>query len=169
MRTKCEYRTSSKENYLRFLKKKNLTEEDITYKKYCDILEISNWMFIEYALKTGKQVYLPFGFGPIVVTKKRLKMYKIYTDKVTKEEKKIINLRIDWFKTKKLGKRVYHTNEHSDGFNCKWMWFSNLSRLHMSGLYVFKPCRYASRAIARYVKNTKENYIENYLEWERIK
>ena len=162
MRTKCEYRTCSKENYLRFLNKKNLTETDLSFKKYSDILNISNWMFIEYALKTGKKIYLPFGFGPLVVSKKKLKIYKEH------EGKKYINLRIDWLKTKKAGKRIYHTNEHTDGFNFKWMWFSGESKLHMSDLYVFVPSRYVSRAITTYIKNTKESYKDIYLQWGRV-
>lgn len=158
-RRKREYRTYSRENYDRFLKENNITEQELPYPKYCKNLEVCNWMFVEYALRTGSKVHLPYGFGAIAVNKKMLKRYKEY------KGKKYINLRVDWGKTNKLGKRIYHTNEHSDGYNFKWVWFPTEAKIHLADLYVFKPGRYASRAINKYVKKPHSHYKELYLEW----
>jgi len=158
-RTKKEYRTYSRENYDRFLKENNISEKELPYSKYCKNLEVCNWMFVEYALRTGQKVQLPHGFGTLAVNKKKLKMYKEHNGK------KYINLRIDWKKTRELGKKVYHTNEHSDGFNFRWMWFSEDAKLFLSDLYVFKPGRYVSRAINKYVRKVNAQYKELYLEW----
>lgn len=163
-RTKREYRTSSKENYNRFLKENNLTEKDLSYPKYTKNIEICNWMWIEYALRTGQKVYLPHGFGPIVVNKKKLKTYKTFKDKEG-NLKKVVNLRTDWFLTRKLKKKVYHTNEHSDGYNFRWAWFPSEGKFHLSDLYVFKPGRYTSRAINKYVRHPSGQYKDLYLEW----
>lgn len=161
-RTKKEYRTYSRENYDRFIKENNISEKDLPYNKYCKNLEVCNWMFVEYCLRTGNKITLPFGFGPLAVSKKKLKMYKEHNGV------KYINLRPDWKKTKEIGKKVYHTNEHSDGFNFKWMWFKEDSKISFSELYVFKPGRYASRAINKYIKKANAQYKELYLEWSKF-
>jgi hypothetical protein len=164
-RRKKEYRTNSRENYDRFLKENNLKESDLSFTKYCKNLEVCNWMFIEYALRTGSKVYLPYGFGPLAVNKKMLKRFKEFKDK-DGNLKKVVNLRVNWAKTKELGKKVYHTNEHSDGYNFRWIWFPEESKLHLSDLYVFRAARYPSRAINKYVRRTG-NFKELYLEWTK--
>ncbi len=157
-KTKREYRTCSKENYNRFIKENNISEKELSFAKYVKNLQVCNWMYIEYALRTGLKVSLPYGWGSFAVNKRKLKMYKEF------EGKRYINLRVDWAKTKKLGKRIYHTNEHSDGYNFRWLWFPEDAKLHLSDLYVFKPGRYSSRAINKYIKKSPY-YKELYLEW----
>lgn len=163
-RQKKEYRTNSRENYDRFMKENKLIEKDLSYAKYCKNLEICNWMFVEYALRTGQKVQLPYGFGSIAVNKKMLKRFKEFKDK-DGNIRKVVNLRVNWAKTREIGKKVYHTNEHSDGYNFRWIWFGAESKIHLSDLYVFKPGRYASRAISKYVKKPGGQYKEIYLEW----
>lgn len=162
-RTKIEYNTGSVANYNRFLKENKLTKEQLPFKKFTKNIEICNWMWIEYALKTGNKVVLPFGFGPIAVNKKMLKRFKEY------DGKKYVNLRIDWAKTKKIGKRVYHTNEHTDGYNFKWAWFPKQSKIYLPDLYNFKACRYASREITKYVNKPDAFYSQMYLDWQNTK
>ena len=164
-RKKKEYRTGSKENYIRFLKENKVNQLDLSYEKYCKNIEICNWMFIEYALRTGKKITLPHGFGAIAVNKKKLNMYKEFVD-ADGNKQKYINLRPNWEKTRKLGKKIYHTNEHTDGYNFRWAWFPGEAKIYLSSLYVFKPGRYASREIARYIKNKPEfQYKELYMQW----
>ena len=158
-RVKREYSTSSKENYDRFIKANKLIKADLSYEKYNKFINLNNWMSVEYVLETGYKVRLPFGFGDLSINKKKLNKFKEF------EGKKYINLRIDWQKTKKEGKRIYHTNEHSDGFNHKWVWFPQSALMHLNKLYVFSPCRYASRAIAKYIKKPGSIYKELYNEY----
>lgn len=157
-RRKIEYSTHSRENYDRFIKQYKISEKDLPYNKYVKNIKICNWMFIEYALRTGFKTVLPFGFGSIVVNKRKLKMFKEF------QGKRYVNLRVDWAKTRKLGKRIYHTNEHTDGYNFRWLWLPENVKLHLSDLYVFKPGRYASRGINKYIRKSPE-YKELYLEW----
>lgn len=161
MRVKKEYRTCSKENYERFIKANKISEKDLPYNKYVKNIEICNWMFAEYALSTGNKVSLPYGFGSIAVNKKKLKRFKEYNGK------KYVNLRIDWNKTRKEGKRIYHTNEHSDGYNFRWAWFPEDARIHLSHIYVFKPGRYTSRAINQYVRKPGAYFKDMYLQWKK--
>ena len=156
---KIQYRTYSRENYDNFLKENRILESELSFQKWKKNLEVCNWMWIEYALRTGMKVYLPFGFGPIAVNKKMLKRFK------THKGKKYVNLRVDWKKTKEQGKYIYHTNEHTDGFNYRWLWASTEAKFYLSDLYVFKAGRYASRAIAKYINKPKEDYKSLYLEW----
>ena len=156
---KKQYRTYSRENYDTFLKEHRMLESQLSFPKWKKNLEICNWMWIEYALRTGMKVVLPFGFGPVAVNKKMLKRFKEY------KGNKFINLRIDWKRTKQHGKHIYHTNEHSDGFNYKWLWSSKEAKFYLSDLYVFKPGRYASRAIAKYINKPGADYKGLYLEW----
>ncbi len=158
-RKKREYRTYSRENYDRFLLENNLGEKDISYQKFCKNLEVCNWMFVEYILRTGAKINLPHGFGTLTITKRMLKRYKIYNGV------KYINLKVDWGKTNKLGKKIYHNNEHSDGYNFKWAWFGREAKFHLSDLYNFKPGRYPSRAISKYIKKPNGQFQELYLEW----
>lgn len=157
-RSKVQFWSHSKDNYNRFLKENNVTEKELSYKKYKRIIETCNWMYVEYALRTGFKVTLPFGFGNISVVKKKIKTFKEF------QGKQYINLRIDWAKTKEIGKRVYHTNEHSDGFNYKWRWSGREAKFHLSDLYTFRPQRYASRAISKYVKKPSSQYKDLYME-----
>lgn len=159
-RVKREYTTTSRENYLRFLKEHKISKDKLSFKKFEKILCLNNWMFTEYVLETGNKVRLPHGFGDFSINKKKLNRFKEH------EGKRYINLRIDWAKTKVEGKRIYHTNEHSDGFNYKWIWFPSSALIYLNRLYVFKPCRYASRAIAKYIKKPNSIYKELYNEYK---
>jgi hypothetical protein len=162
MRVKREYSTYSKANYERFIAENKLTKEEIPFDKYVKNLKVCNWLFIEYAIRTGKKAQLPFGFGNIAVNKKKLKRYKEFNGKT------YINLQIDWAKTKQYGKRIYHTNEHTDGYNYKWMWFPKEAKLHLSHLYVFKATRNASRVLSKYLKRPNSIYKDLYLEWAKL-
>lgn len=166
-RRKKEYRTNSKENYNRFLAENNVKESELSYLKYCKNIEVCNWMFVEYALRTGSKVVFPYGFGSLAVNKKMLKRFKEYKNKEG-EMVKAVNLRPNWAKSRELGKKVYHTNEHSDGYNFRWIWFVDECKLYLSDLYVFKPARYPSRAINKYVRKQGE-FQELYLEWTKNK
>lgn len=158
-RVKREYRTTSRENYDRFMKDNNISEDKLSYSKYEKVIDTNNWMFMEYILETGDKIRLPHGFGDLSINKKMLKKFKEH------EGKRYINLRIDWAKTKKEGKKIYHTNEHSDGFNYRWIWFTTSALIHLNKLYVFRPCRYASRRIAQYIKKTGSQYKQLYNEY----
>ncbi len=162
-RSKKQYRTNSRENYERFLKENNMSSIELSYKKFSKNLEVCNWMFIEYALRTGQKVTFPHGFGAGCVNKRMLKRY------VEHDGKRYINLRVDWNKTRLIGKKVYHTNEHTDGYNYKWLWDKKYATFTLSDTYIFKPCRYASRAIAKYLKRPNSQYKDLYLEWLKPK
>lgn len=160
MRIKKEYRTNSKENYERFCTLH--PEIDITFKKYSEVIRTCNQMYITQALDSGELIKLPFGFGVMAVHKK--KTHK----SITKDGEKIIVLPVDWQESKKQGVKIYNLNYHTSGYRYKWAWFKHTSLIYQKDVWVFKPCRYASRAIAKYVKDPY--YAQLYKQWNpRVK
>lgn len=159
MRLKVEYRTVSKESYNTFIVKYPSLKSTLSYDKYKENIYICNNLMVEYVLKTGNTIKLPHGFGDLTIRKKKLKPKKIFNGKT------YINLKIDWAKTKKEGKYIYHTNEHSDGYNYRWIWKPSSARFFFSSLWNFKPHRDASRAIAKFVNKPNSNYKDIYLEY----
>jgi nucleoid DNA-binding protein len=159
MRTKIDWRSSSKENYNSFCKKYSSIK--LTYDEWRNILYTYNESFKEYILETGEKVKLPFGFGEFSINKKKRRKLKNNID-----GKEFVNLPIDWQKTKEKGKVIYNFNYHTEGYFFGWMWFKNTARFKNSDLWYFKPSRLTSRLLSHYLKtNDKYQYIYN--EWKK--
>lgn len=153
-RTKIEWRSGSKANYLDFCKK--YPSITLTYIEWKNVLYSYNDLFRMYILETGEKVSMPFGFGKFSINKKKRKK------KVKNGEH--INMSIDWQKSKKLGKRVYNFNHHTDGYFFGWYWFKETSRIKQRQLWFFKPCRTTSRLLNHYLM-TDDKYQHIYKPW----
>lgn len=94
----------------------------------------------------GKTLQFPFGEGRILIEKKKPNKYKG-------------NRYVDWEKTMQLGKRVYHLNEHSGGYNYFIRWRSS-KKVTNQKLYKFIPVRDFKRALAKLIKDKKMDYFE---------
>jgi nucleoid DNA-binding protein len=159
MRTKIDWRSSSKDNYNNFCKKHPSIR--LTYDEWRNILYTYNESFKEYILETGEKVKLPFGFGEFSINKKKRRKLKNSVD-----GKEFVNLPIDWQKTREKGKVIYNFNYHTEGYFFGWMWFKNTARFKNSDLWYFKPSRLTSRLLSHYLKtNDKYQYIYN--EWKK--
>ena len=159
MRTKVDWRSSSKDNYNNFCKKHPSIK--LTYDEWRNVLYTYNESFKEYILETGDKVKLPFGFGEFSINKKKRRKLKNNVD-----GKEFVNLPIDWQKTKEKGKVIYNFNYHTEGYFFGWMWFKNTARFKNSDLWYFKPSRLTSRLLSHYLKtNDKYQYIYN--EWKK--
>ena len=66
---------------------------------------------------------------------------------------------IDWENTVKYGKKIYHVNEHSDGYRYYFMW-DKKGMLRNITKYRFVPTRANKRKLAYYVKNRIRDYFE---------
>lgn len=157
MRTKCEYRSCNKENYISFCK--NNPSIDITYDKWKIIIYGFNESFREYILETGDKAKLPFGLGEFSINKKKRKNLKI-----DKEGREFVNLPVDWKKTKEKGKIIYNFNYNTEGYFFGWVWFRDTARFKNANLWYFKACRNTSRLLAHYIKSD-DNYQHIYREW----
>jgi nucleoid DNA-binding protein len=159
MRTKVDWRSSSKDSYNNFCKKH--TSIKLTYDEWRNILYTYNECFKEYILETGEKAKLPYGFGEFSINKKKRRKLKNNID-----GKEFVNLPIDWQKTKEKGKIIYNFNYHTEGYFFGWMWFKNTARFKNSDLWYFKPSRLTSRLLSHYLKtNDKYQYIYN--EWKK--
>lgn len=66
---------------------------------------------------------------------------------------------IDWENTVKYGTKIYHVNEHSDGYRYYFKWFKR-GMLKNIGAYRFVPSRANKRKLAYYIKNKIRDYFE---------
>lgn len=159
MRTKIDWRSSSKENYNKFCKA--YPSIKLTYDEWRNILYTFNECFKEYILETGEKAKLPFGFGEFSINKKKRRKLKNSVD-----GKEFVNLPIDWQKTREKGKIIYNFNYHTEGYFFGWMWFKNTARFKNSDLWYFKPSRLTSRLLSHYIK-TNDKYQNIYREWKK--
>ena len=159
MRTKIDWRSSSKENYNQFCKKHPSIK--LTYDEWRNILYTFNELFKEYILETGDKAKLPYGFGEFSINKKKRRRLKNSVD-----GKEFVNLPIDWQKTKEKGKIIYNFNYHTEGYFFGWMWFKQTARFKNSDLWYFKPSRLTSRLLSHYIK-TNDKYQNIYREWKK--
>lgn len=118
----------------KFFKTKHSHKIDIyTYKKIC--YEI-NKMICDQVLQ-GKMVSLPHGIGAIWIKK-----YKMNLDKP----------KLDLHETKKQGKKIYHLNFNSDGYQVRWCWRKKHNWFKNTKFYSFHPTRDNSRRLAKVMK-----------------
>lgn len=157
-RVKIDWRSSSKDNYKGFCKKHPLIK--LTFDEWRNIIYSFNESFKNYILETGEKAKLPLGFGEFSINKKKRKKFK----KVDGVD--VINLPIDWQKSKEKGKRIYNFNYHTEGYFFGWMWFRETARLKHTNLWYFKPTRTTSRLLSHYIK-TDEKYQHIYREWKK--
>lgn len=70
-------------------------------------------------------------------------------------------LYLDHSKTKELGTKIYHTNEHREGYAYKWYWSKNLRNKYIY-YYSFLPAKYSvRRKLPKVLKEHKEiDYFE---------
>jgi hypothetical protein len=156
MRTKVEWRSSSKDNYKNFIKK--YPHIKLEYEVWKNIVYTYNETFKEYILETGEKINLPFGFGEFSIIKKKRKKINDFNGK------EFINLPVDWQKTKEKGKVIYNFNHHTEGYFFGWTWFKEKARFKNSSLWFFKPTRTTSRLLSHYLK-CDEKYQHIYKEW----
>lgn len=154
-RTKIEWRSGSKENYLDFCKKNS--KVIITFTEWKNIVYTYNDLFRMYILETGEKVKMPFGFGQFSINKKKRQRRK-------GKESEFINMSVDWQKSKKHGKRIYNMNHHTDGYFFGWMWFKSTATFKQRQLWYFKPSRTTSRLLNHYIV-TEDKYQHIYQSW----
>lgn len=157
MRTKVDWRSSSKDNYREFCEKyPNIL---LSFDEWRSVIYTFNEAFKQYILETGEKIKLPFGFGEFSIKKKKRRKMKGV------DGKEFINLPIDWQKTREKGKVIYNFNYHTEGFFFGWHWFKQNARFKHSDLWYFKPSRTTSRLLSHYIK-ADDKYQHIYREWK---
>lgn len=157
-RPKLEFRSASKESYKQFLKE--APEFKITFKQYQEGIREINHQYIIYCLESGNPVKLPYGLGVLAVNRKKGK--KIFKDQ---DGNKHICLAVNWAETKKEGKKIYHLNEHSDGYHCNWYWIKSLSKIRIKEIWSFKIAKINSQLLKTYCFDPDIKYYLKYHEY----
>ena len=157
MRVHVDWRSSNRDNYVKFCKKHSTIK--ISFDQWKGIIYGFNESFRNYILETGLKGRIPSGFGEFSITKKKRK--KIVIDKEGIEH---INLPVDWKKSKEKGKKIYNFNFHTEGFFFGWIWFKKSTRIKNVNLWWFKPSRVSSRLINHYIK-ADDKYQHLYQSW----
>lgn len=94
----------------------------------------------EFILEGRSKFKMPYKLGSIDVDKLKVDLNKLR--------------RIDWKRTSELGKRVYHLNEHSDGYDYIIMW-RKIDTLRNNHMYRYVPARNIKRTLAKLIKDKK--------------
>ena len=121
---------------------------DEIYKYYKDICDEFNKLFIDEILISSEEMRLPYRLGTIRVKKSKMK----YDDKN--------KLKIDWAASKKLGKRIYHLNDHTGGYKYRFYWTKGIVKNITA--YSFIPTRTNTRRLASILKD-KERELDYFM------
>lgn len=159
-RVSVEYRTAGKNVYEKFCKLH--PDVKVSFEDWKKVIYTFNELFREYVLESGDKVKMPQGLGPFAVNKKKKKPYKNFKDK---NGNAYVNLAIDWGRTKKIGKKVYHMNAHTDGYSYKWLWFGSDARFFLSSIWTFTASRETSRLLGSLLKKPNSHHAQLYKTW----
>lgn len=158
-RSKVDYSQTSKSTYKQFCEE--YPEISISYLEFINIIYSFNYAFRDYLLETGMKGKLPWGIGDFAVSKR-----KPYRHKKLKDGREVLNMPIDWKKSREKGKRIYHFNAHTEGFKFRIKWFKKSPRFIYSEIWNFKPSRITSRLIKHYIE---QGHQHRYYEWDSVK
>jgi len=116
-----------------------------TFRKICDEF---NKEVIERILRSSEEVRFPYRLGTLRIKKSKMK----YDDKN--------KLKIDWAQSKKLGKRIYHLNDHTGGYKYRFYWAKGIVKNITA--YSFIPTRTNTRTLASILKD-KERELDYFM------
>lgn len=157
-RPKIQFRSASKETYNIFIKEN--PELKLTYKQYDMCIREINHQYVLHCLETGNAVKLPYGLGVLAVNRKKGK--KTFIDE---KGTKHICIAINWNETNKLKRKVYHFNEHTDGYHCNWYWIKSLSKIRIVSMWSFKIAKINSQLLKTYCFDSEKKYYLRYHEY----
>jgi len=106
------------------------------FRKICDEF---NKLIIDEILISSEEIRLPYRLGTVRIKKSKMK----YDDKN--------KLKIDWAASRKLGKRIYHLNDHTGGYKYRFYWTKGIVKNITA--YSFIPTRTNTRTLASILKD----------------
>jgi hypothetical protein len=126
------------------IKKIAVTEKEldsllVDKKLFRTICDEFNKLLIDEILINSEEIRLPYRLGVVRIKKSKMK----YDDKN--------KLKIDWAASKKLGKRIYHLNDHTGGYKYRFYWTKGIVKNITA--YSFIPTRTNTRRLASILKD----------------
>ena len=137
-----EMKYNLRDAYKHFQKTSHL---NMDYSKYKSIALLLGDAIFAYVLK-GNFFKFPYKLGILRIAKRKLKL----VDKEGNPKR----LKVDFHKTKLLGKTVYHLNEHWGGHYGIFVW--RCGHIKDGRRYAFVPVRKYKRAITQAIKNGQD-------------
>lgn len=144
-----------KETYMKHFKSAFMDSADfvLPYSIYKKLLSDYFKKIINFVVEDCGVFKLPLGFGELRVQKKKMPVGSLL---------KYRKLRIDFAKFNKTGKKIYHLNEHRDGYRYSIRWDKRGSTaLIYKNVYKFIPTRTTNRRLAYILKN---DFTKDYFE-----
>ena len=116
-----------------------IPELQVDKQKFRKICDEFNKLIIDEILINSEEMRLPYRLGTIRIKKSKMK----YDDKN--------KLKIDWAASRKLGKRIYHLNDHTGGYKYRFYWTKGIVKNITA--YSFIPTRTNTRTLAGILKD----------------
>jgi hypothetical protein len=124
------------------------TQYDIPRPMYYKIVKDYFIFLSNNMLAKGMSIKLPARMGTVLVEKSKINLLNRKS------------LSVDFNLTKKYGKTIYHTNEHSDGYKYLFRWRKSSMMIENKSMYELVACRANKRLLAKYIKENRTDYIE---------
>lgn len=121
-------------------------DENVSYLRFKRILEQINTNILDSILNASESFKMPCRLGSVCVVKYKP---KTYTDK---------SLSVDYKLSNELGKKIYHLNEHSDGYKYRLYWDKQKKQIPDLYKYRLNFVRQNKRKLAQLIFN-KHDYI----------
>lgn len=120
---------------------------DIDYLTYKRILECMCKVILNHVLNSSEGFKMPYGLGMIQIGKYQPKNYDSKS------------LSVDYKASKEYNKRIYHLNEHSDGYKFRLYWSKIPQTFPDRYRYQLNLVRANKRKLAQLIFN-KQDYID---------
>ena len=114
---------------------------NVEYSVYAYIIKTFNRKLMKKIFYEAFEFEMPYRLGSL-----RIKKTKTWFDPKT--------MKVDWQKTKEIGKRVYHMNEHTNYFNFRFFWKKKIAVFVNKSLYSFTASRDNKRKLSSILKDT---------------
>lgn len=119
---------------------------DVEYAQFKQILDKFNDILLHMLFYDSKVIKLPLGLGTIGIVK--------YKPKHMNDK----SLSVDYKSSKEYGKKIYHLNEHSDGYKYRLYWSKLPQTFPDRYKYSLSLVRHNKRLLAQLIFN-KKDYI----------
>ncbi len=108
-----------------------------------------NEMFVQKVLQEGIFTPLPYNFGHIGIRKKKVPFHQKN------------RLRMNWEVLKETGLKVMFTNDHTNNYYYKIVWWKPKAPIPSKRLYSYIPVRYFKRVLGKLLKGRITDYPED--------
>lgn len=120
--------------------------DKIDYNTYKYIVNCFYDLFLNTLFEDSKLIKLPYGLGSVCIVK--------YKPKTLTQK----SLSVDYKASAEYGKKIYHLNEHSDGYKFRLYWSKLPQTFPDRYKYQLSLVRTNKRKLAKYIFN-KHDYI----------